>query len=86
MLTSAPTEGRTRSLIRRCGIALFFVVAAFVPTLLLQRLFPYPFLFLFFGAVMASAWFGGTAARLFAVLRVLSLMFTLFPELTAVRF
>jgi C4-dicarboxylate-specific signal transduction histidine kinase len=35
---------------------------------LLQRLFPYPFLFLFFGAVMASAWLGGTAAGLFAVM------------------
>jgi C4-dicarboxylate-specific signal transduction histidine kinase len=55
-------------LIRRCGTALLFVLAAFVPTLLLRRLFPYPFLFLFFGAVMASAWFGGTAAGLLAVL------------------
>jgi K+-sensing histidine kinase KdpD len=44
------------------------VTAAFLATLLLQPLFPYPFLFLFFGAVMASAWFGGTAAGLFAVL------------------
>ena len=68
MQTSARLEGPTRSLIRRCGIALLFVVVAFVPTLLLQRLFPYPFLFLFFGAVMASAWFGGTAAGLFAVM------------------
>src|SRR5258708_32456068 len=66
MQTSARTEGPTRSLIRRCGIALFFVGAAFVATLLLQRLFTYPFLFLFFGAVMASAWFGGTASGLFA--------------------
>jgi signal transduction histidine kinase len=30
--------------------------------------FPYPFLFLFFGAVMVSAWFGGMGAGLFAVL------------------
>jgi K+-sensing histidine kinase KdpD len=67
MQSSARTGGTTRSLIRHCGIALFFVVAAFVPTLLLQRLFPYPFLFLFFGAVMASAWFGGKAAGLLAV-------------------
>src|SRR6201993_1702291 len=67
MQTIARPEGSTRSLIRRCGSALFFVVAAFVPTLLLQRLFPYPFLFLFFGAVMASAWFGGKAAGLLAV-------------------
>ena len=68
MQTSARPEQPTRSLLWRCGIALFLVAAAFVPTLLLQRLFPYPFLFLFFGAVMASAWFGGTAAGLFAVL------------------
>jgi len=43
-----------------------FVAALFL-SLLLQRLFPYPFLFLFFAAVMASAWFGGTAPGLFAV-------------------
>ncbi len=44
------------------------VSVAFVVTFLLQHLFPYPFLFLFFGAVMASAWFGGTASGLLAVL------------------
>jgi K+-sensing histidine kinase KdpD len=53
---------------RRYAIALLFVAAASVSTLLLQRFFPYPFLFLFFAAVMASAWFGGTGAGLFAVL------------------
>lgn len=52
----------------RYGTSVFFVGAALASTLLLQRLFPYPFLFLFFGAVMASAWFGGTAPGLFAVL------------------
>jgi len=56
-----------RHLIRRYVIALLFVAAAFVSTLFLQRFFPYPFLFLFFAAVMASAWFGGTASGLFAV-------------------
>jgi K+-sensing histidine kinase KdpD len=50
------------------GIALVCVAAAFASSLLLQRLFPYPFLFLFFAAVMASAWFGGTSPGLFAVL------------------
>jgi K+-sensing histidine kinase KdpD len=49
------------------GIALVCVAAALFSSLLLQRLFPYPFLFLFFAAVMASAWFGGTAPGLFAV-------------------
>src|SRR2546430_3848678 len=56
------------TVIRRNAIALVCVGTALVSTLLLQGLFPYPFLFLFFGAVMASAWFGGTAAGLFAVL------------------
>jgi K+-sensing histidine kinase KdpD len=55
-------------LIRRYGISFLFVAAAFVSTLLLQRFFPYPFLFLFFAAVMASAWFGGIAPGFVAVL------------------
>jgi K+-sensing histidine kinase KdpD len=55
------------SVIRRNGIALLCVATALVSTLLIQRLFPYPFLFLFFAAVMISAWFGGTAPGLFAV-------------------
>ena len=49
------------------GLSLLFVGAALLATLFLQHLFPYPFLFLFFAAVMASAWFGGTAPGLFAV-------------------
>lgn len=55
-------------MIRRYGVALSFVAVAFASSLLLQRFFPYPFLFLFFAAVMASAWFGGTAAGFLAVL------------------
>jgi len=51
----------------RHGIALVCVAAAHFSSLLLQRLFPYPFLFLFFAAVMASAWFGGTSPGFFAV-------------------
>ena len=53
---------------RRYGIALLFVAVAFLSTFLLQRFFPYPFLFLFFVAVMASAWFGGTKPGFLAVL------------------
>lgn len=41
---------------------------AFGLTFVLRYFFPYPVLFLFFAAVMASAWFGGTGAGLFAVL------------------
>jgi K+-sensing histidine kinase KdpD len=55
-------------LIRRYAIALSFVAAAFFLSLLLQRFFAYPFLFLFFAAVMAGAWCGGIAPGLFAVL------------------
>jgi K+-sensing histidine kinase KdpD len=53
--------------IRSYAITLSSVAAAFLFSLLLQRFFPYPFLFLFFAAVMASAWFGGIAPGLFAV-------------------
>ena len=54
--------------VRPYGTAILFVGAAFVATLLLRGFFPYPFLFLFFAAVMASAWFGGIGAGLFSVL------------------
>jgi C4-dicarboxylate-specific signal transduction histidine kinase len=57
----------TRLAVRAYGIALILVAAALVSTLLLRNLFPYPFLYLFFPAVMASAWIGGRAAGLFAV-------------------
>ena len=61
-------EWNALAIVRRLGTALSFVLVAFAPTLLLQHFFAYPFLFLFFGAVMASAWFGGTGAGLFSVL------------------
>lgn len=57
-----------RGAVRPYAIAILLVGLAVVATLLVRNLFPYPFLFLFFAAVMASAWFGGTAAGLFAVL------------------
>ena len=53
--------------LRGYGIAILSVAASLGVTFLVQRAFPYPFLFLFFAAVMASAWFGGTGAGLFAV-------------------
>ena len=48
--------------------AIFFVATSFVLTFPLQRFFPYPFLFFFFGAVVASAWFGGSKPGLFSVI------------------
>jgi putative methionine-R-sulfoxide reductase with GAF domain len=65
--SQAAGTGVGRSL-RRYGLALIFVAAALVLTLPLQRLFPHPFLFLFFAGVVASAWFGGMLPGLFAVL------------------
>jgi K+-sensing histidine kinase KdpD len=72
-LSSAPERGglsrnRLASVVQRYGTAFAWVAAALTCSLVLQHLFPYPFLFLFFAAVMASSWFGGTAPGLFAVL------------------
>src|SRR5882762_1905138 len=70
-LLSMETRGslpKIRSLARSFALALVFVLAALVPELfVVKHFFPYPFLFLFLGAVVASAWFGGMAAGLFAV-------------------
>ena len=55
-------------MLRRYRIAFLFVALALVFTLPLQRLFVHPFLFLFFAAVMASGWYGGTGPGLLAVL------------------
>jgi len=59
-----------RALAIRYGIAALLAVGALLASLGIQHLFdfPYPFLFLFFGAVMVSAWIGGMGAGLFAVL------------------
>ena len=52
------------------GTAAVLATLALLASLGIQHLFdfPYPFLFLFFGAVMVSAWIGGMGAGLFAVL------------------
>jgi PAS domain S-box-containing protein len=54
--------------VRPCAIAGFFVLVAFLWTFPLQHFFAYPFLLLFLGAVMGSAWFGGRIAGLVSVL------------------
>jgi len=53
--------------VRPFAIASFFVFVALLWTMLLQHVIAYPFVFLFFGAIMASAWFGGIIAGLVAV-------------------
>ena len=66
--TSAFLRNLARSWAGRYGMASLFVALALGLEKLLQGFFPYPFLFVFFAAVMASAWFGGTGPGLFAVL------------------
>jgi len=58
----------TRAVAASYGAALLFVVLALAASVPLQRFFPYPFLFLFFAAVMAAAWLGGAGPGFFAVI------------------
>jgi PAS domain S-box-containing protein len=53
--------------LKPCAIAVVFVLVALLWTFPLQHLIDYPFVFLFFGAIMGSAWFGGRTAGLIAV-------------------
>jgi PAS domain S-box-containing protein len=53
--------------VRPAAIAGVFVYAALLWTLLIQQGISYPFVFLFFGAVIGSAWFGGTLAGFLSV-------------------
>ena len=62
------TRSVAASTLARIGLTIVFVAIAFAATFWLQHFFPYPFLFLFFGAVMASAWFGGKTAGILAVM------------------
>jgi PAS domain S-box-containing protein len=49
------------------AIAACFVIVALLWTFPLQHIIAYPFVFLFFGAIMGSAWFGGFMAGIIAV-------------------
>lgn len=53
--------------LKPCAIACVFVVVALLWTFSLQPVIAYPFVFLFFGAVMGSAWFGGLISGFVAV-------------------
>ena len=54
--------------VKPLGISFFFVLLALLWTFPLQRVMAYPFVFLFFGAIMCSAWFGGFIAGTLSVL------------------
>lgn len=51
---------------RPLAIAVFFVLVAHLWSFPLQHIMAYPFVFLFFGAIMCSAWFGGFIAGMLA--------------------
>lgn len=69
---TAPTFERiprwlTLHALRPLAIAVVFVLVALLWTFPLQHVIAYPFVFLFFGAIMGSAWFGGVASGFIAV-------------------
>jgi len=53
--------------VKPCAVAGFFVLVAFLWTLYFQHAIAYPFPFLFLGAVMGSAWFGGILSGFLAI-------------------
>jgi PAS domain S-box-containing protein len=63
--------------LKPCAIAGCFVLVALLWSFPLQHVIAYPFVFLFFGAVMGSAWFGGVIAGFLAV-TLSSLLITYF--------
>ena len=67
------------------AIAACFVVVALLWSFPLQRVIAYPFVFLFFGAILGSAWFGGMIAG-FAAIVLSSIMAAFFfiPPLFAI--
>jgi PAS domain S-box-containing protein len=68
-----------------CSIAGCFVVVALLWTFPLQHIIAYPFVFLFFGAIMGSAWFGGVIAGFMAVvLSSLTITYFFIPPLFSI--
>ncbi len=63
--------------LKPCAIAVCFVLVALLWTFPLQHVIAYPFVFLFFAAIMGSAWFGGVIAGFVAV-ALSSLLITYF--------
>ena len=70
-MPQSPIERRFHRLpaaFRAVAIALIFVLAALVCTYPLRHVVAYPFIYLFFGATMFSAWFGGFSSGILAAL------------------
>ncbi len=63
----ALSNGLMEYCLKPCAVAACFVLVALLWTFPLQHVIAYPFVFLFFGAIMGSAWFGGVIAGCMAV-------------------
>jgi PAS domain S-box-containing protein len=61
-------EGVYDYVMKPIAIASCFVIVALLWTFPLQHVIAYPFVFLFFGAIMGSAWFGGFIAGIMSVI------------------
>jgi PAS domain S-box-containing protein len=71
--------------LKPAGIAAVFVLVALLWTFPLQHVIAYPFVFLFFGAIIGSAWFGGFIAGLIATaLSYLLIDFFFIPPLYSI--
>ncbi len=70
-MTASELEAISNRVMEYClkpfAVAFCFVLVALLWTFPLQHIIAYPFVFLFFGAIMGSAWFGGAIAGCFAV-------------------
>lgn len=72
----------SRFLLWRCAISLSLVTAALLAERFLQRFFPYPFLLLFFAAVIGSSWYGGILSGvLAAIMSILAVDYFFIPPL-----
>jgi len=71
--------------IKPSSIAGCFVLVALLWTFLLQHVISYPFVFLFFGAIIGSAWFGGFIAGMLATgMSYLLIAFFFIPPLYSI--
>jgi len=82
--TSLPGRRRlarkAKSAVKAYAISALLVAAALICTILMRGIFPYPFLYLFFVAVMVSAWIGGAGTGFFAAfLSTLGVAYYVFP-------
>lgn len=71
--------------LKPAAISMVFVLVALLWTFPLQHIIAYPFVFLFFGAIMGSAWFGGFIAGAWAiVLSSILIAFFFMPPLYSI--